>query len=125
MTFVNSTHPYLACSPDGICVDKLIEVKCVWLGKWKNVNDLIADGKIKYIASGQLKEKHRYYGQIQMNLGMLGLKKAELCLFSSYDSSIRVLNVERDDAFINSLFEKLHFWYFTYYLPVIVREHLV
>lgn len=54
-----------------------------------------------------LKKKHLYYGQIQLSMCILGVDSCDFVLYSSYDKSIYVINVEINLDFYESLLVKL------------------
>lgn len=83
--------PWFGFSPDSICNDVLIEIKCP-----KNNNKINAESLMKtipYITTQQnnvlqLKKQHKYYGQIQLGLCFTNIKK---CHFVVYEFDIPVI----------------------------------
>ncbi|XP_063221397.1 uncharacterized protein LOC134530485 isoform X1 [Bacillus rossius redtenbacheri] len=85
--FVDSEHPYLGASPDGLVgTDKLLEVKCLYSLKDKVLEEAVTlKGKKLCIESVngqlQLRRNHSYYFQIQ---GQLNICDREYCDFVVY-----------------------------------------
>lgn len=113
-------------SPDGLkllegqCF-KLIEIKCPILGATNGVEDIIKD--LPYIKCDKtrafpylLNKNHAYYGQVQLGLALLNIQLCDFVIYSSFDNDIVVIEVEKDEPFIISLLNKLHFVYFNYFI---------
>lgn len=47
-----------------------------------------------------LKQKHAYYGQVQLGMFLLNLDTTDFCLYSSYNDSIFIIHVKRDEVFL-------------------------
>ncbi|XP_023314116.1 uncharacterized protein LOC111694471 [Trichogramma pretiosum] len=125
--FVHPKVPWLGYSADGINVEQncLVEVKCPIDGKKMSANLLLqhlpflsvqTDGSII------LKNNHKYYGQIQLGMLLLGLSKCHFIIFSSFDDSIVVLEVLYDKDFALNMFYSLHDAYFLNILPVLEKS---
>lgn len=123
---INVNYPWLACSPDGLkffdgCFYRLIEIKCPVIGKTKSINECI--NTLPYIKCDNSKQfpyyinkKHSYYAQVQLSLALLDLAFCDFVIYSSHSNDILVIEVERDECFIQSLVKRLHFVYFNYCL---------
>ncbi|GBP79173.1 hypothetical protein EVAR_53039_1 [Eumeta japonica] len=68
---VSKMHPMIAGSPDGICEDSIIEIKCPTSAKTLK----------KYVCDGKLTQK--FYVQVQLQMYLTGLKKGYYCVADS------------------------------------------
>lgn len=89
---VPKENPWLGYSPDGIVFEngkpvKLIEIKCPLSGKEKTIQDILADLKFIKFPEMKLKEKHAYYGQVQLGMAILNLEMTDFIIYSSFDKS--------------------------------------
>nr|XP_012234186.1 PREDICTED: uncharacterized protein LOC105678993 [Linepithema humile] len=98
---ISRLNPWLAYSPDGIIVksDKpvaLLEIKCPFIGKTANientVNSLINKCLQKKKENIVLKEKHWYYGQVQLGMAVLNLNLTYFVIYSSFDKQYFTLS---------------------------------
>ena len=78
-------NPWLAFSPDGIIFKEgkphaLLEIKCPFKGKNMNIDSAIRQefGKCLEFCDNNisLKKKHKYYGQVQLGMAIIGLQKS-------------------------------------------------
>ena len=129
---VNPLVPWLGFSPDGIIIEdsvptRLWENKTPAKGKEKDAQDLgISHTCMK---DGKLKEKHAYYGQVQ--LGML-LTNVSVCDFSLYsygfdgdedlNKRMYVDSVVIDEPFLIDMLERVTYVFFQQLLPWLVSE---
>lgn len=123
---INPALPWLACSPDGIKAFegkfyRLIEIKCPIAGATKPINDIISIlPYVKYDKSKQfsyiLNPKHMYYGQVQLSMAILDIELCDFVIYSSFADDIFVLEVHRDEFFIENLIIKLRNVYFNHLL---------
>ncbi|XP_031330135.1 uncharacterized protein LOC116163977 [Photinus pyralis] len=126
---INPSIPWLGFSPDGLkmhsgVIYKLIEIKCPVLGKTSGVEGFISElPYLKYdnqqLFPYCLNTNHKYYGQVQLAMFLLNIELCDFVIFSSFDNSIFVIEVERDDVFLQALITKLHYVYFRYYLKML------
>lgn len=83
---VHPKMPWLGASPDGVCVDKnlLIEIKC--LIPTDSVDFASALAKVNYLKYDtleqkyKLKEKHKYYAQIQLGMLLLDMQYCDFVI---------------------------------------------
>jgi len=124
------TAPWLGFSPDGIAyVDDqpshLLEIKCVTAGEQHSIEELMLSKKIPYLKLDgdeiKLKEKHAYFGQCQLGLGLLNLPFCHFIVFCR-TSGITVLTVHRDEDFFLKLVVKLKDVYFKFMLPELTEQ---
>lgn len=93
---ISPTNPFVGCSPDGVVTCKckshtsllgnkwLIEVKCPGSYKDKSPQEaaIAQCGVLLENKSWTLKPNHKYYTQIQMQLGIMGLAHCELIVYT-------------------------------------------
>lgn len=89
-------NPWLRFSPDGIIFndgkpDSLLEIKCPFKGKKMSIDDAIKEefGKCLIFNNNNvsLKKQHKYYGQIQLGMTLLNVKKTVFLIYASVDKS--------------------------------------
>lgn len=75
-------NPWIGYTPDGVVFEnglpsKLIEVKCPYDGVTQTIDDVVRKQKwfIKTESGATLNEKHQYYGQVQLGMAVLNVKK--------------------------------------------------
>lgn len=95
-------HPVMGASPDGICDDFVIEIKCPTTEK----------AVTKYIKNGHITEK--YKAQIQMQMFFCKKKQGLFCLADvdfELTKKISILTVEFDEQYCLDILKKCtNFW---------------
>lgn len=101
---IHPTIPYMGGSFDGKILEQpmIMEIKCPY--------DLLIHAANVELQDTGLTSAHSYYAQIQGNIEIAG---AESCDFVSYDprrkkDSLVIINVERDQEFINNLINRVN-----------------
>ena len=100
---VHPDCPWVGYSPDGIVFknnvpERLIEIKCIYAGKSKTIQKCLAS--CTYLEnSNTLKKRHPYYGQVQLGMLLLNLKKCDFIIYASFDQSVHVIRVDFDEIF--------------------------
>lgn len=131
---VSKHNPWLSYSPDGIIVNddksiELLEIKCPYKGKSINIYDAIMyEFKSCLIIEGlhvRLKEKHKYYAQVQMGMAVLNLKNTKFVIYASYDKSIIIINVPFNENFVISMLTSLKKTYYNIMLHEICENENV
>ena len=124
--FVNSKYPWFGYSLDGIQgKDELIEIKSPVIGEELPAEQFSEKNCpcLRLIGENlELKKKHKFYGQIQLGLCVLGLKKAKLVLYSSLSDTFREFSVPYDAQFCEEFIPALRNLYFTRYLPFLYEK---
>nr|CAI5835456.1 unnamed protein product [Callosobruchus analis] len=69
-----------------------------------------------------LKKKHKYYGQVQLGMGILNLNKCYMCLYASYDDSCEIITIENDYQFTKTMLMKIKNNYFSKMLHVLCEQ---
>ena len=83
---ISTQNPWLGYSPDCVVFkegkpDVLIEIKCPYAGKTKSVEEILINLKYIKLPERTLKEKHEYFGQVQLGMALLNLKKKQILSF--------------------------------------------
>lgn len=111
---IHRKHFFLGASPDAVVTgtDGIVEVKCPFKYKSKHPNDIRFDCLDD---AGNLKKSHPYYYQVQ---GSLEVSNKFWCDFVLYTyKGIKIVRVQRDEEFWNSIYHKLKTFYHFYMLP--------
>lgn len=115
-------NTWLAYSPDGIIMKNgkpyvLVEIKCPFKGKDRNIEEAIRleFGKCLHFTEREivLRKKHKYYGQIQLGMAVINVKKTFFIVYASFDRSYIVIETQRDSDFIFTMLKNLKILYFT------------
>ncbi|XP_032887600.1 uncharacterized protein LOC116979827 [Amblyraja radiata] len=128
--FIDPAKNWLAASPDGVVQDKktkttvgLVEVKCPYKHRNHTVTEACED---RYFCLEnkdhfQLKKNHPYFTQIQCQMAVAGVNKADLVVYTNRDTAI--VPVEFDADFWQETVEKLENFYTRAVLPEIQRQN--
>ena len=121
---VNENISWTGFSPDviikcprGRC---LLETKCLKIGKKLTGLEFCRKAPCLNVyldGTVTLKKKYKFYGQIQLGLAVCNLQRAKLLLYVPQDRSCVVVDVDRDDDFIDIFLRKLLHVYIDYFLP--------
>ncbi|KAM6443940.1 uncharacterized protein PHA67_022075 isoform 1-T1 [Liasis olivaceus] len=117
--FVNKEKPWLAASPDGIVREAdtgkelgVLEVKCPYKHRNKTVTEACKDKTFcleKEGSSYSLKKNHPYYTQVQCQMEVTGLKKADFVVHTNKETA--VAPVDFDPVFWEKTERKLEKFY--------------
>lgn len=117
---------WLGYSADGVVFEegkpiKLLEIKCPYNGKTNTIKNVILTCKYLTKINGMysLKQKHAYYGQVQLGMFLLNLDTTDFCLYSSYDDSMFIIQVKRDEVFLKKMLTALKQTFFNNMLHII------
>ncbi|XP_013194034.2 uncharacterized protein LOC106137691 [Amyelois transitella] len=111
--FISQTYPMLAGSPDGVCEDCIVEIKC----------PMTEQTFVKYIKNGQPTKK--CYMQIQVQMYLTGLKKCYFCVADpnfSTNSNVEIVCVTFNEDFILENIKSLVTFWETYVYPLLYRS---
>lgn len=122
---INPSIPWMGYSPDGIVKDKcIIEVKSSVIGKTVSALDAIDSIKcLEYDDEGNvvLKEKHKYFCQVQLGMFITGLLFCHFIVYSSFDDSVLIVEVPYNrELVVNNYIPVLEQIYFQHILKVLV-----
>lgn len=117
--FVDKEKAWLAASPDGIVQEAdtgkelgLLEVKCPYKHRNKSVTEACKDKTFcleKEGSSYSLKKEHPYYAQVQCQMRVTGLKKADFVVHTNKETAIAP--VDFDPVFWEQTVPKLEKFY--------------
>ncbi|CAN8002354.1 unnamed protein product, partial [Ixodes hexagonus] len=116
---VHPLVPWLGYSPDGIVFKSespaiLLEVKSPRLGKTRKASDLAQENKLQYLIKDgenfKLNPNHTYFSQVQLGMFLLNLNVTHFIVYSEVEPLL--VTVQRCDAHIDELVQKLQFVYF-------------
>lgn len=125
---VHPDLPWLGSSVDGVAVDsqgsaqRVIEIKCIAAGKTKTAAELPKAAEC-CDKSKKLKKKHKYYGQIQHAMLLLGLRECDFILYASGDDTYVSETIKYDDKFAFEMLEPLVNIYFDKILPYLYDKN--
>lgn len=138
---VSPVNSWLSISPDGVIFINgkpyaLLEIKCPYQGKEVTILEAIKSNSFKtclatkkgqpheFILPLRLKEKHKYYAQIQLGMFMLNVKKTYFVMYASFDKSIETIEVNYDEKFVTKMLKTVKQTYFNIMLHAICDKNL-
>ncbi|CAG9788303.1 unnamed protein product [Diatraea saccharalis] len=89
---IAKNYPMLAGSPDGICENSIIEIKCPM--SEKTFKNYICDGK----------PSQKFYVQMQLQMLLTGLKKGYFCVADcnySTNKKVQILDIQYDEKYVS------------------------
>lgn len=111
--FLSRQYPMIAATPDGICSDAVIEVKCPTSETTKS----------NYINNGMITKK--YLAQVQLQMCLTNLKKGYFCVAHpdfEISKKVDIILIEFDDEYVtNLLITVSSFWKANIY-PLLIRS---
>ncbi|XP_048362702.1 translation initiation factor IF-2-like [Sphaerodactylus townsendi] len=117
--YIDKEKSWLAASPDGIVREArtgkqlaVLEVKCPYKHRDKTVTDACKDKNFCLEKEGDsymLKKSHPYYTQVQCQMGVTGLKKADFVVHTNKETA--VAPVDFDPVFWDATEPKLEKFY--------------
>ena len=72
-----------------------------------------------------LKQRNKYYGQVQLNMAVVNVKRASFAMFASFDKSLEALSVLIYEPFLIEMLTALKSFYYDIFIPYICPESLV
>ncbi|CAN7940140.1 unnamed protein product [Ixodes hexagonus] len=131
---VHKQQTWLCGSPDGLFAKKdgtvLLEIKCPYSIRKSAVVDVATATKVSFVKyltyvdnKLHLRNSHRYYTQVQLLMYVLNLKECLFFVYTSVDSVIVV--VDRDDTFLDISVRCLEAFYYSHYLPALVKRYSI
>ncbi|XP_028857542.1 uncharacterized protein LOC114802626 [Denticeps clupeoides] len=126
--FIDPRRSWLAASPDGIVEDRqtgeqllCLEVKCPYKHRDNTVRQACCQDRtfcLELCNNGKeyrLKTKHSYYTQVQCQMAVTGIRKADLVVFTQHETAI--VPVTYDPEFWKQTLEKLEKFYMKAVMP--------
>lgn len=110
--------PWIGCSPDGVIISerKIIEVKCPLAGKTSSTDDFLGDLPYLTKSSKQLRRRHQYFAQIQINMFVLQCTKADFIIYSEFEDKCFISTIDLEEEYVYELLNALKEVYFNIYL---------
>ncbi|XP_060623368.2 uncharacterized protein [Anolis sagrei] len=131
--YIDKEKPWLAASPDGIAKEAktgkeigIVEVKCPYKHRDKTVTEACKDKAFCLEKKGDsyvLKKTHPYYTQVQCQMGVTGLDKADLVVYTNKETAIAP--VDFDPAFWENTVPKLEKFYTEAVIPHVQEQKSV
>lgn len=127
--FINPMTPWLGYSADGVVtidgvIDRLWEVKSPVKGGQYGADEIC--NYIPYMKEKRLKEKHKYYGQIQMGMLLLSIPICDFTVFCNkpkeVDDELFVDTVVFNEKFCLEMAQNVTRAFFTKVLPWLVSQ---
>ena len=113
---VNTSWPWLGCSPDGLTDDRPIEVKCPYVWREKDIIEACSNKTFfMKLLDGvpKLKVKHNYYYQCQGTVAIMGCSDIDFIVY--INNCIFVENIKFDmNAWNTKILPELTAFYFDY-----------
>lgn len=113
--FISSQYPFIAGSPDGICENYVIEIKCP--SSEKTLKNYIKDDKITM----------KYATQVQLQMYVTNYKKCYFCVADpnfETNNTVKILTVEYDEEFVTEILSAIvPFWKNNIY-PILCNSSL-
>ena len=121
--FVSGSHPYLAGSPDRLFGDDtVVEVKCPYTAKDKPLSPLTVPYLKEEDQTLKLDSRHAYHYQIQGQMFVTGRRWALFGVYASVTKEIKIVKIERDEAFIKAMVKKLEKFYECYFKAAVLKR---
>lgn len=111
--FLSPQYPMIAASPDGICKDAVIEVKC----------PTSESTKTNYIRNGNISEKYR--AQIQLQMFVTNMRKGYFCVaHPDFENSkkVYVIVVDYDNEYVSNLVINVASFWKANIFPLLIRS---
>lgn len=126
---INPFFPYLGASPDGLLHNSdetiLIEIKCIYNPHKLNLSGLV-QSRTQFCLKFEnekfsLKSNHKYMYQIQGQLAVSNLTKCLFVLMYRQNMPLYIEEIKFDHQLWLSMKNRLHNFYFKYYLPIVIN----
>ena len=122
--FISVTEPYLAASPDGVCEDRIVEVKCPFKKGVRDSPCVLTSGYTPICADengeASLRTNHPYFYQVQLQMFCAEKDMCDFVVYTAKD--VCIVTVLRDDVFIGEMVAKMHMFYKQYYAPLLKKK---
>lgn len=131
---ISKDQPWLCASIDGVvvedgCVTKIVEVKCPISCEKKPVvnfdnhlcNVVYLEFRNNFI---EVKKSHPYYTQVQTQMYVTGMTMCDFFVYSPIKNASVIVQVNRDEQFIQEIILKSEWFYFKHYLPALYTEYM-
>ena len=132
--YVDTENGQLAASPDRMATVNgervVIEVKCLSASRTLTPRQAVVSKQtcghfpFKMINDETiiLKEKHKYFTQVQMQMAITGCRTCHVVIFTNVSCPVEIVKVRFDDSFWNTTKLKLLDFHSAYIVPALVNE---
>lgn len=122
--------PWFAFSPDGIVLDQklLIEYKCPAAGESMSAASAAATVDYLHVIDGKfsMNINHKFYGQVQLGMAILGFSMCHLCVYStSNGGEVEIIEVPRNDKWLQTFVRDLSQVFFHVVLPYFATKRSI
>ena len=119
--------PFLGVSPDGCvlckcCGKGLLEIKCPYKYRDSSLTDALKETDFYIDEKYRLKEKHKYYAQVQLQMYVCVADYVDFLVWTPVDCLI--MRVKRNDDFICEMMTKLENIWIRHILPELLTRNL-
>nr|XP_018672258.1 uncharacterized protein LOC108950671 [Ciona intestinalis] len=120
--FIDIDQPYFGASPDGLIgKDSILEVKCPFSGKEQTI---VPGSNFSFLenqnGSVVLKKNHKYFAQIQAQLGITKKQKCYFVVYTFKDMLVKVIPF--DVYFYRSLKQKVEMFCIEHWKPFVSNK---
>ena len=122
--FISQDHPFLAATPDGLVGEEyIVEVKCPYKGRFSSIEPGEFFPFLVYVEGNvTLKKNHKYYDQVQCQMGVTKRPKCYFVVYTFCD--LKIFEIMFDSEFYSlSLVPKVTSFFDQYYRQYIA-EHI-
>jgi len=129
--FLDCEYAFLGASPDGIVTSsdedrskRLVEVKCPYKYRHTTIAEACKCSSfycdIDDNSNVKLKSNHRYYSQIQGQMGISGFKQCDFVIYTNND--LQIVPVTFNPQFWKEMKQKLRHFYISKLIPFLFKE---
>lgn len=124
---IDKENQCLGASPDGIiscecCGKGSLEIKCPMSCKEKSLLDKILDASFYLDQNLKLKENHRYFAQVQVQMHVLNVQFVDFVVWTPNEYVIT--RVKRDQNFLSAAIPQLILFWKQHVVPELLGRHL-
>jgi len=122
--YVCKDYPYLAASPDRVIDDDtLLEVKCPYTNRDKEITHLTVPFLVQSEQGLELDQKHDYYYQIQGQMLCSGHKQCKLMVM--HLKHFQIIHIPYNQDFVdNTMLPKLKDFFENFFKPGLINYHV-
>ena len=101
-----------------------IEVKCPFSQKGQDPVVNFGDSNFCIDISRDLKQRHRYYSQIQLQHELAQMNTCDLVIYTDFPDKIYITSVSKDEDFCNHIIDKSTRFVFNHVLPELLSRNI-
>jgi YqaJ-like viral recombinase domain len=116
-------HPFLGASPDGLVGDNVVlEVKCPYSSRNHKITSVTVPYLEDFNGTLRLKKKHQYFYQVMGQLLATNRNECHFVVYTYVD--IVVIEIARDEDFINEMVSNLSVFFNKHFLPCLKEKYM-